>query len=312
MGILADIYSGGNTLKRRLNALIADPAGTINTGVIRAREDNNKLLNLFANAYPMAGYKTVLNSPQQIAQFQREAADEAANMGMAGMTAGKFEYPQAKALETAQRNASKPISQGGLGLPANNTPIDRAKAMGFDTEAYHGTGLQANVDDPSGALLSPDFRDYIESADGLPVRSALFTSTSPKVGSGYAERQSGQVAPLLLNEGKQAWSNANGKLWIDHFKEKGIPEANARGARTAGYDSYKIKNVIDPFDMKFAEVADTIAMVNPKNIRSRFAAFDPARRNEADILGKVDNQLLQILAGAGLLGVGGYNAIKEK
>lgn len=75
MGILADIYSGGNTLKRRLNALIQDPAGTINTGVIRAREDNNKLLNLFANAYPMAGDKTVLNSPQQIAQFQREAAD---------------------------------------------------------------------------------------------------------------------------------------------------------------------------------------------------------------------------------------------
>ena len=86
MGILADIYSGSNTLKRRLNALIKDPVGTINTGVIRAREDNNKLLNLFANAYPMAGDKTVLNSPQQIAQFQGEAADKAGEMGLAGAT----------------------------------------------------------------------------------------------------------------------------------------------------------------------------------------------------------------------------------
>ena len=43
-----------------------------------------------------------------------------------------FTYPQGKALETAQRNAAKPVSEGGLGLPANNTPMDRAKAMGFD------------------------------------------------------------------------------------------------------------------------------------------------------------------------------------
>lgn len=40
---------------------------------------------------------------------------------------------------TAQRNAALPVNQGGLGLAPDNTAMDRARAMGFDTEAYHGT-----------------------------------------------------------------------------------------------------------------------------------------------------------------------------
>ena len=40
----------------------------------------------------------------------------------------------------AQRNAALPVSEGGLGLPADNTAMDRAKAMGFDVDTtwYHG------------------------------------------------------------------------------------------------------------------------------------------------------------------------------
>jgi len=41
--------------------------------------------------------------------------------------------------DTAQRNAALPVEQGGLGLPANNTYIDRANAPGmWPTDAYHG------------------------------------------------------------------------------------------------------------------------------------------------------------------------------
>jgi hypothetical protein len=42
--------------------------------------------------------------------------------------------PQDEALRTAQERAVKM-----LGLPPSNTPMDRAKAMGYDTLAYHGT-----------------------------------------------------------------------------------------------------------------------------------------------------------------------------
>lgn len=44
-----------------------------------------------------------------------------------------------KAHEVAQRNAALPVEKGGLGLPPNNTAMDRAKAMGFEGGWYHGT-----------------------------------------------------------------------------------------------------------------------------------------------------------------------------
>lgn len=42
-------------------------------------------------------------------------------------------------MNIAQRNAALPVEKGGLGLPPDNTPEMRARAMGFDTDAYHGT-----------------------------------------------------------------------------------------------------------------------------------------------------------------------------
>jgi len=48
---------------------------------------------------------------------------------------------RAEALLTAQRNAAKPISEGGLGLRPDNTPMERAEAMGYEPkrEDYHGS-----------------------------------------------------------------------------------------------------------------------------------------------------------------------------
>ena len=88
-GVLPAIYSGSNTLKRRLNGLLADPMGTLATGVNRFAEDSNDTLNLAANAYPMAGNRTVLNSPGQVASFQKQIADKGTEMAMAGMFVGK-------------------------------------------------------------------------------------------------------------------------------------------------------------------------------------------------------------------------------
>jgi len=47
--------------------------------------------------------------------------------------------PQDEALRLAQERAALPPAKGGLGLPANNTPAQRAKAMGFDKDTYHGS-----------------------------------------------------------------------------------------------------------------------------------------------------------------------------
>lgn len=53
------------------------------------------------------------------------------------------EFEEAHAI--AQLNAALPPSEGGLGLPKNNTAMDRASAMGFENKDwYHGTTHDIN------------------------------------------------------------------------------------------------------------------------------------------------------------------------
>ena len=62
------------------------------------------------------------------------------------------EFEQAHLL--AQRNAALPVEKGGLGLPADNTAMDRARAMGFDVDnpVYHGTNFDIEAFDPKKSL----------------------------------------------------------------------------------------------------------------------------------------------------------------
>jgi len=126
MGLLGDIYSYGDGLKRKLKGLLADPAGTLDMGLRRLREDQQSLQNLFANAYPMAGDKTVMNSPQQIAQFRREAANAAANLGL-GM-AGVINWP--KSPKTLYHGSADDFDKFDRSLLGTNTRAKDAE-VGF-------------------------------------------------------------------------------------------------------------------------------------------------------------------------------------
>ena len=59
--------------------------------------------------------------------------------------------PRDEAMRIAQANAAKPISEGGLGLPPDNTAMDRAKAMGYEPGMYHATGADFQEIDLSRA-----------------------------------------------------------------------------------------------------------------------------------------------------------------
>jgi hypothetical protein len=59
------------------------------------------------------------------------------------------------------------------------------------------------------------------------------------------------------------------------------------GLKAEGFDSVQVRP-----DM------EEVVLFEPNQLRSRFAAFDPARIKEADLLGRVDLRLL------GLLGIG--------
>lgn len=149
MGVLADIYSGGNTLKRRLNALVDDPAGTLALGVTRFGEDQNELLNLLTNAYPMAGERTVLNSPEQVDAFGREVAHEVTNrmLGMLGID------PKAPQIASA-------LIKGGENLLAPATLNSQAGVIGFGNRPKYLRALvdvlkSGKADDVAFGAVSP-------------------------------------------------------------------------------------------------------------------------------------------------------------
>lgn len=91
---LADIYSYIDSKKRAVGGLLSDPAGTLDKYVSQLREDHKAQTNLMANAYPMAGDKTVLNSPHQLDQFRQQLADEGANMALGAATVWHGQNPK--------------------------------------------------------------------------------------------------------------------------------------------------------------------------------------------------------------------------
>jgi hypothetical protein len=96
--------------------------------------------------------------------------------------------PQDEALRLAQFRAALPPAQGGLGLPANNTPMQRAAAMRRDTGAYHGS-----KQDITGAF-KPGYDDNL-----------AFVTKSPDfankwIGKGKNQKRLGSAAEKEIKE----------------------------------------------------------------------------------------------------------------
>jgi hypothetical protein len=219
--------------------------------------------------------------------------------GVIGSTASKgakmssFAAPQADALETARRNAVEM-----LGLPENNTAMDRARAMGFDAPAYHGTAK-------SGYVETTDIPYFDESkvGDRWGQDSRGFYFTNNKNEANYYARSdrdyrdngagNGVVYPVLLNiknplNKKTPLDSDNVSFWDSNFEP---------------LQKQALKKNSDSVLLTDAEKNQMSVMFNPNQIRSRFAAFDPARRNEANLLAS----RLMPFGLAGLLGLNQYN-----
>lgn len=148
MGLLGDIYSAIDTKKRQVKGLLDDFGGTVDMGVRRFREDQQGLQNLFANAYPMAGDKTVLNSPEQIAQFQREAGDAAANMGLAGTI-------NTKALQEAFPTVDFSLMQKGNQATLSKVVVPKAERGQGTGKGFMQALTKAADEDGAQLALSP-------------------------------------------------------------------------------------------------------------------------------------------------------------
>jgi hypothetical protein len=95
----------------------------------------------------------------------------------------------------------------------------------------------------------------------------------------------------------EVWDYGGGGYRADEMK------AALKDARKAGAKGVVFKNIKDPGIRDTIgpvgnprKPATVVAVFDPKTIRSRFAAFDPAKKNSADLLASV--------GGGGLLGLG--------
>lgn len=244
--------------------------------------------------------------------------------------------PMDEALRIAQKNAAKPVSEGGLGLPPDNTPMDRARAMGFDTPAFHGT----NRDFPAF-----DNQKLGEKTGARSAKKAHFSASNPEVANTYvntgrtvantlesspplyaemfknkqalneflsaptdAEKWmvlekygfnfgSGQVMPLMLNIGKSRVKDYQSLGYRDVTYNDEI-----KAATKSGKDSVVFKNTYDPGPHEgYRVLTDIYAVKDPSRIRSRFAAFDPARINENNLLASLAALGISIPVMRGLL-----------
>lgn len=110
----------------------------------------------------------------------------------AALTGAKFVYPQDEALNLAQQRASLPTTQGGLGLPAGNTPQQRAAAMKMDSPMFHETE-GANIE---GGLLNFDPRRVGAAASDEQTPYAMFVKPHG-LGLGIAKNNPAQM-PLMV------------------------------------------------------------------------------------------------------------------
>jgi hypothetical protein len=178
--------------------------------------------------------------------------------------------PREAALETARKNAVEM-----LGLPESNTAMDRAKAMGFKSEEfYHGT------------QKAPKGIDQFKSATGYAGQeptTAVWMAQSPRQAGSYANwiENVGNptIYPLLVRKNKEAP--------LDVLEAAAIASREDINPEISLYNQ-RVQKYLKDRDFKSARFdsgdGDYKVVFDPSLIRSRFAAFDPARINEKDLL----------------------------
>jgi hypothetical protein len=117
----------------------------------RLKDDQNAMLNLQANAYPMAGDKTVLNSPAQIAGFRRQLADKGADMAMSAATVWHGSPHKFDKFDSSKIGTGEGAQAYGHGLYLAESP-DVAKGYQKALSGYAADGKRLPSD--VGAVVS--------------------------------------------------------------------------------------------------------------------------------------------------------------
>lgn len=174
-----------------------------------------------------------------------------------------------EANELAQKRASLPKEKGGLGLLENNTAEQRAQAMGYDKDVYHGTNedfTSFKGDQPVFATEDIDIAKlYGKNTYPLKLRGEELTiSDLTDEGHGHFAENLAKKLGLFDEADEFKNSDIRERELINALKERGIDRLR----------------VTDMSDMGGVQTQHALP-AGSENVRSRHAAFDPFRRSTA-------------------------------
>lgn len=164
--------------------------------------------------------------------------------------------------EIAQKNAVEM-----LGLPPNNTAMDRAKAMGFDKEGFHATGADFRKIDPE-MIAKSDFGTIGQGFYIDPSKNAAYSNLVARINQAKSPQN---IMPVRFKSGNLY--DMTGMIGPTSAEGSKRLTANMKEAGFPGTLTYLPDGSINE-----------VAIFDPSIVRSRFAAFDPKRINDPDLL----------------------------
>ena len=248
----------------------------------RNQEDVEKLmlgLDIVGSAIPLAGPAAKgavalgkYAAPQIAQGLENYAFRTGMALPMVERQAGRtFAAPQDEALRLAQERAALPVERGGLGLSKNNTAEQRAAAMGAEFGWAHGSN------EPNITTFKPSKTGAqgpgIYATNYLPETN-MYSSLKDKGGTSYplAVFRNEALISKLNNPYDELKVNADDELISELFKQN----KSAIITTQEPTPDWLLKQGV----AKYPERQHYVS-INPDNFRSRFAAFDPFRRNAA-------------------------------
>lgn len=159
MGALADIYSFIDSKKRAMSDAVKNPMDALSQALSKVIEDQDDRINLRDNAYPLPGFKTVLNTPEQISGFRDRVAEDDLNMAMAGMFVG----PGSKTWNKAKAAKAQQMAEQGVD----------PRVIWPETGTWKGPdgAWRQEVADDLASIYEPSFRTLEVMQSGNPLKT---------------------------------------------------------------------------------------------------------------------------------------------
>ena len=179
--------------------------------------------------------------------------------------------------------------------PSSKARMQRAEEGGFEEDIYYKGMYPYDYTKESGDYAGPEiteinrpskFPAFNKGEEGVDI--AGFMTTNKDVANRFSGMgNQGAVYPLRIREGRVFEIDGKGMPAADsQFFESGLPFREA--VRSGKYDTIKINNTSDE--------GDIVIPLDPKNIRSINAEFDPAKADSSNLLSGISRSSLRDIA----------------